>query len=88
MSDQLQPLPARGRVAGVVEVQQDRVEVVALGGSQHRGRRPGGLDGVALTLEQQAERLADIGLVVRDQDLRGRRGGRQRSLGWWVRAEI
>jgi hypothetical protein len=71
LGDQLQPLAAGGGVAGVVEVEQHGVEIGGLQGRQHRRGRAGGLDGVAFALEQQAQRLADVRLVVGDEDARG-----------------
>ena len=88
LGDELQAFAAGGGVAGVVEIEQDGVEVVRLDGGQDRGRRGDRLDGVPFALEQQAKRLTDIGLIVRDEDLRGSGGVRQRSLGWWIRREI
>ena len=88
LGDQLQALAAGGGVAGVVEVEQDGVEVGSLHRGQHGGRRAGGLDGVAFALEQQAQRLADVGLVVRDEDAGGRRWSSTTSPGRWNRREI
>ena len=75
LRDQLESLAAGGGVARVVEVEQHGVEVGGLDGREHAGGRGGGLDVVALALEQQAERLADVGLVVRDEDVGGGGGG-------------
>ena len=61
--------PRRG-VAGVVEVHQHCVEVAGVEARQDgRGRRRG-LHLEALALEQQAERLEDVFLVVGDEDAR------------------
>ena len=64
------PFLARGGVARVVQVDQRDVEVAGLDRGQHAGRRRGGLDVAALALEQQAQRLEDVGLIVRDEDAR------------------
>ena len=65
---QLETLGSRRRVAGVVEVDEGGVKV--RGG--HRGeravRRIGGLDRVPLGLEQEAQRLQHVGLIVGNQD--------------------
>ncbi len=77
LGDQLQALAAGGGVAGVVEVEQHGVEVGGLHRGEHARGRGGGLDRVALALEQQPQRLADVGLVVRDENVCA--GERERS---------
>src|SRR5690606_34962631 len=62
---------ARGSVARVVEVDQRGVETTALQQRQRLGRRGGGLAGKAFGLEQQAQRLQHVRLVVRDQHAGG-----------------
>ena len=75
LGDQLQSLAAGGGVAGVVEIEEDGVEVGGLHGREHAGGRGGGLDRVALAFQQQPQRLTDVGLVVRDENVGGRGGG-------------
>jgi hypothetical protein len=65
---QVETFAARRGVAGVVHVDEHEVEVALPQRAQHSPGRGGGLDRVALGLEQQAERLDDVRLVIRDQD--------------------
>ena len=69
---QVEPLFAGRRVAGVVEVHQHDVVVAHLEGAQDLLRRGGRVDGVALGLEQEPQRFEDVGLVVGQQQARGR----------------
>ncbi len=71
---QVQPFLPRGGVAGVVQVQQQRVERLLGHGGGHRGRRGGGCDLEPLAAQQEPERLQDVGAVVGDQNARGRVG--------------
>ena len=66
---------ARGRVAGVVQVHQEDVELLVLERGDDAGRRGGGVDQVALGLEQQPQRLEHVGLVVGDEQPARRRRG-------------
>ena len=68
--EQVQPLLARRRVARVVEVDQRDIELARLDGRQHAGRRRCGLQLKSFGLQQQAERLQDVRLIVRDEDPR------------------
>ena len=66
--EQVEPLLAGRRVAGVVQVDERGVEVARLEGGERGG---GGGDDLALeslALEQQAQRLEHVLLVVRDED--------------------
>ena len=81
LGDELEALAAGRRVARVVQVEQHRVEVARCERREHRRRRAGRLDLVALALEQQAERLEDVGLIVGDEDVGG---GRWVRHGAWV----
>ena len=87
LGDQLEALAAGGGVAGVVEVEQDGVEVGPLHGGEHGGRRGRRLDGVAFALEQEPERLADVGLVVRDEDAAEAARNSTTGPGRWNRGE-
>ena len=78
LGDQLQPFAAGGGIAGVVEVEQHGIEVGGLSRGEHAGRGGGGVDRVALALQQQPQRLADVGLVVRDEHVSWRGCGRGR----------
>ncbi len=64
---QLESLASGRGIARVVKVEQDGVEIRRLDGGKDRGGRSRGVDGVALALEQQPERLTDVGLIVRDE---------------------
>ena len=80
LRDQLQSLAAGGGVARVVEIEEHRVEVGGLHRREHAGGRGGGLDVVALALQQQPQRLADVRLVVRDEDVGGMGDGRSAQV--------
>ena len=73
--EQVEPLLPRRRVARVVQVDQHRVEVARL--ERRRARRPAS-DAVShskpFALEQQAQGLEHVALVVGDQDPVGRGG--------------
>jgi len=70
LREQIEPFLTRGRVARVVQVHQHRVELVAVDRLENRGRRSGRLHPVPLALQEQAERLQDVRLIVRDQHTR------------------
>ena len=72
---EVEPLLARGRVARVVEVHQEDVELLVLERGDDAGRRGGGVDLVALGLEQQPQRLEHVGLIVGDEQPARRRRG-------------
>ena len=61
------PSRAGRRVARVVQVDEHGVEVARLDGGEHGGRRGGGLALESLALEQQAQRLEHVALVVGDR---------------------
>jgi hypothetical protein len=65
---QIDSLAARRRIAGVVQVHQQQIER-ARGDCRERSlRRPHGVDVNAFALEQQAQRVDQVRLVVGDQD--------------------
>src|SRR5439155_19979359 len=65
---QIEPLASAGGVAGVVQVDERRVEVLVLERGEHpRGRRRRH-HGHALALEQQPERFEHVGLIVGGDD--------------------
>src|SRR5690606_2916352 len=64
---QLEAFAPRRGVARIVQVDQQRIEVALLYRLQYTRRRCGRLHLVVLRLQQDAERLEDIGLVVGDQ---------------------
>ena len=68
--EQVQAFFARRRVARVVEIDQGDVELTRLDRRQHTGRRRRRLELKSLRLQQQAQRLEDVGLVVGDEDSR------------------
>ena len=70
---QVQPFRPGGRVARVVHVDQEGVEVAGVEGGQHGAGRGGGLHLIAFTLEEQLEGFEDVGLVVGDEDPGGGR---------------
>ena len=72
-------LPVRSRVAGVVEIDQRRIEVGFVDRRQHgRGRRHR-LHLKALALEKQLQRFEDVALVVGEKDAGDRDGTAIRS---------
>ena len=80
--EQVEPFPAGSRVARVVQVHQQKVEL-ALAHSVKKSRRRGyRLGRVTLALQEHAERTQHIGLIVGDQDARlsGLRLGRHAGL--------
>ena len=83
--EEIEPFLAGRRVARVVEVHQDDVELAAFDGGDDAGGRGGGLNLIALGLEQQAERFEHVGLIVRHEDprhaARGAVGGAIGSAG-------
>ena len=70
LRQQIQPFASGGRVARVVEIHQEEIEILGFEGLDHRPRRDGGVDLVPLPLEQEAERLQDVRFVVSDQGAR------------------
>src|SRR5437016_13046162 len=66
--EQLESFRPGRRVAGVVQVDQEGVEVAGVQGGQHGARRGGGLHLVAFTLEEQLEGFEDVRFVVGDED--------------------
>ena len=80
LREQIEPFLTRGRVARVVQVHQHRVELVAVDRLENRGRRSGRLHPVPLALQEQAERLQDVRLIVRDQHTRNGGLGSHRCL--------
>ena len=69
--EQIQPFLAGRRVAGVVEIDQRRIEVGFVDRREHgRGRRDG-LHLKALALEEQLKRFEDVALVVGEKDAWG-----------------
>ena len=83
--EQIEPFLAGRRVARVIEVHQDDVELAAFDRGDDAGGRGGGLNLIALGLEQQAERFEHVGLIVRHEDprhaARGAVGGAIGSAG-------
>ena len=73
--EQIEPLAARGGVAGVVEVDQGGVDLLPLQQRDDALGHMGGGGAIALGLEQEAKGFDDIGLVIGYQD----EGGRQRQ---------
>ena len=75
--EEVEPLPAGGGVAGVVEVHQHHVELAGGDGLDDLGGRGGGLDLVALALEQEAEglRTSRWSSAIRTRGAWGRYGG-------------
>ena len=65
----------RRRVARVVEVDEDRVELAPADRLDDGRRRAGGFDLVPLALEKEPEGFDDVGLVVGYQDSRKHRSG-------------
>ena len=59
---------ARRGVARVVQIDQRDVEIARVDGGQHAGRRRRRFDVAAFRLEQQPQRLEDVGLVVGDEE--------------------
>jgi hypothetical protein len=76
---QIEALGARSGVARVVEVHQDDVVVLQLQRPQQLLRRRGGVDDVALGLQQQPQRLDDVGLIVGEEQACRRISSHQRS---------
>ncbi len=78
----------RRGVARVVQVDQRDVEIARVDGRQDAGGRRRRFDVAAFRLEQQPQRLEDVGLVVGDENprlrqhvRRGRRGPRRSEIG-------
>ena len=67
---QIQAFLAGGGVAGVVEVDEDDVEVAGLQRRDDACRRRRRLDPESLGLQQQPQRFEDVRLVVGDQNAR------------------
>jgi hypothetical protein len=66
--EQVEPFFSRRGVARVIEVDQDGVIVALLERLEHGGRRLDGVGLIALALDQQAQRLEDVRLIVGDQN--------------------
>jgi hypothetical protein len=75
LREELEAFPARARVARVVEVHEDGGELVGLEGGHDLGGGGRGLGREALALEEEAQRLQHVGLVVGDEDAGRGRGG-------------
>ena len=73
---QIEPFFTRRRVARVVEIHQDDVVVLQLHRAQQLLRRRGRVDEIALGLQQQAQRLEHVRLIVADQNARRRLAAR------------
>ena len=63
-------MPSRPDVVslGVVEIHQQQIELPAGDGGQRRLRRRDRLHGHAFSLQQQAERVEQVGLIVGNED--------------------
>ena len=88
---EIEALAARGRIAGVVQIDQGRVDFVTLEQGQYALRNVGRQCFEPLRLEQEPEGLHHVRLVVGNQDDRGV-GHRtcsspttQPSLSWMIR---
>jgi len=64
---EIEPFFAGGGVAGVVQIDQRDIEFARLDGGENRGRRRSGLELETFGLEQEAQRLEDVSLVVRNE---------------------
>src|SRR5439155_14200319 len=71
--EQVQPFRPRGRVAGVVHVDQEGVEVALVESGKDGAGGSGTLDLVALALEEELESFQDVLLIVGDEDAGGGR---------------
>src|SRR5947208_14533688 len=79
--EQIESLRPRSRVAGVVHVDQEGVEVALVEGGEDGAGGGGALDLVALAFEKELERLQDVLLIVGNEDAGGGGwGGHGRSL--------
>ncbi len=63
--EQVKPLLARRRISRVVQVHQDRVKFPRFDGAQYLRGRGHALGFIPLALQQQAQSIADVRLVVR-----------------------
>ena len=68
--EEIETFLAGGGIAGVIQIHHDRVEVARFDGIDDAGRRVDGFSLIALSLNQEAERLQHIRLVVGYQDPR------------------
>ncbi len=71
--EQVEAFLARGRVARVVQIDERGVALTGLQRRQNAGGRAGGLAFQALALEQEAQGLEDVALIVGDQNPRPHR---------------
>src|SRR5881227_1016211 len=79
--EQVQPFRPGGRVARVVHVDQEGVEIALVESGKDGAGGSGALDLVALALEEELESFQDVLLIVGDEDAGGGgRGGHGRSL--------
>ncbi len=69
---QVQAFFARGGVTRVVQIDQDEVEVLPAESTEDLWRRSDQLGGVTLRLEEQAQSLEDVSLVIGNEDSRHR----------------
>ena len=69
--EQIEPLLAGRRVAGVVQVDERGVEVARFEGRERAGGGGGRLALEALALEEETQGLEDVLLVVGDEDAPG-----------------
>ena len=75
--EEVEAFLAGGGVAGVVEVDEDGVEVGGGEALEDEGRGAGGFEGVALGAKEELESLEDVGLVVGDEEVGGCLGGHE-----------
>ncbi len=74
--EQVEPFSARRRVAGVIHVHEQRVEVARFYGRQHGAGRGSGLYIEAFAPKEELQRLQDVGLIIGDQEAGARHKGR------------
>ena len=68
LGEQVEAFAAGGGVAGVVQVEEKRVEGAALERVEHHVGRRGFFDAIAFGLEEQLEGVEDVRLIVGDED--------------------
>ena len=66
--EKIEPFAPRRRVARVVQVHQEDVEVRRVEGREHAARRGGGLDRESLALQKETKGLEHVALVVGDEN--------------------
>jgi len=69
--EKVQSFLAGGSVARVIEIHEDGVEFAGFDGGKRFGRRRGAVNLVAFAAKQKAESVADVGLIVGDEDSMG-----------------